>query len=152
MNKLIALLILAALPSFASAAPGGAAKPFDITVYRSPSCSCCGKWMEHLRKNGFAIKEIQSEDMAPIKRQHGVTDELKSCHTALIGGYVVEGHVPAGDIKTLLEKKPAVTGLSVPGMPVGTPGMEMGDRHDPYAVVQFDRSGAVRVFHDYPGQ
>jgi hypothetical protein len=104
-----------------------------------------------MKQNGFLIKDIQTEDMDAIKRQHGVPDALQSCHTALVGGYWVEGHVPAEDVKKLLRDKPAVAGISVPGMPVGTPGMEMGPRKDPYAVVQLDKSGNTSVFHDYTG-
>ena len=126
-------------------------KPIEMTVFRSPTCGCCGKWMEHMRRNGFAVSEIQSGDMDAIKRQHGVPDNLKSCHTALTAGYVVEGHVPAEDVKALLKKKPKAVGLSAPGMPMGSPGMEMGDRKDPYAVVQFDKAGNVTVFHEYAG-
>jgi len=147
------LLVLAsALPPAwaASAKPAAAGSPVEMTVYRSPTCTCCGRWLEHMKQNGFAIKDIQTEDMDAIKRRQGVPDALQSCHTALVGGYVVEGHVPAQDVRSLLEKKPAIVGLSVPGMPAGTPGMEMGGRKDPYAVVQFDKSGKVTVFHDYP--
>lgn len=154
MNPNIPFLVLSLGLAFPlHAAPGQATgdKPIDITVHRSPTCSCCGKWMAHLRQNGFAVKEIQTEDMDAIKRQHGVPDMLKSCHTARVGGYVVEGHVPAEDVKNLLKKAPAVLGVSVPGMPAGTPGMEMGAKKDPYAVVQFDKSGTVSVFHDYAG-
>ena len=149
MPYLLAILML--LSPFTQAAPK-AAKPVEVTVHRSPSCTCCGKWMAHMRQNGFTIKEIQTEDLAAIKQQHGVTEPLQSCHTALVGGYVVEGHVPAADIRALLDKKPAVAGLSVPGMPVGTPGMDMGGRQDPYAVMQFDKAGKLNVFHDYPGR
>ena len=153
----IALLLLLAaglLPTIeaAPANPPAPNAPVEMIVYRSPTCTCCGRWLEHMKQNGFVIQDIQTEDMDAIKRQRGVPSELKSCHTALVGGYVVEGHVPAEDVRTLLDKKPAVVGISVPGMIVGTPGMEMGGRKDPYAVVQFDRSGKVTIFHDYSGR
>ncbi|MDD1649673.1 MAG: DUF411 domain-containing protein [Methylococcaceae bacterium] len=155
MNRLIPLLLLTlglALPL--QAVPVKAAKdtPIPITVHRSPTCSCCGKWMEHMKHNGFAVAEIRAEDMDAIKRQHGVPETLKSCHTALVGGYVVEGHVPAEDVKSMLNSKPTAIGISAPGMPVGSPGMEMGAKNDPYTVVQFDKSGNATVFHDYAGQ
>jgi hypothetical protein len=155
MKTLMSLILL--LGSFlplvvVAAAPKNEKPPVEMTVYRSPTCGCCGKWLEHMKQDGFVVKDIQTEDMDAIKRQHGVPDNLKSCHTALVGGYVVEGHVPASDIRSLLEKKPAVVGVSVPGMPAGTPGMEMGGRKDPYAVVQFDKNGQATVFHDYSGQ
>ena len=153
----IALLLLLAaglLPTIeaAPAKPPASNAPVEMIVYRSPTCTCCGRWLEHMKRDGFVIQDIQTEDMDAIKRQRGVPSELKSCHTALVGGYVVEGHVPAEDVRALLDKKPAVVGISVPGMIVGTPGMEMGGRKDPYAVVQFDRSGKVTIFHDYSGR
>lgn len=124
-------------------------KTTAITVYRSPTCSCCGKWIEHLKQNNFVIKDIMSDDMKAIKNKHGVSDEMASCHTALVGGYVVEGHVPADDIKTLLTSKSKVVGISVPQMPSGTPGMEMGDKKDPYNVVSFDRANKYQVFKSH---
>jgi hypothetical protein len=127
-------------------APG---KPVEITVYRSPTCGCCGKWLDHMKKNGFAVKDIKTEDMAGIKKQFGVPEKLQSCHTAVVGTYVVEGHVPAADVRGLLEKRPDAAGLAVPGMPSGTPGMEMGGRKDPFEVVEFDKKGNTRTFHEY---
>lgn len=124
-------------------------KPMDITVYRSPTCGCCGKWLDHMKRQGFVVKDIQTEDMAGIKKKFGVPENLQSCHTALVGGYVVEGHVPAADVAELLKKHPKAAGLAVPGMPAGTPGMEMGGRKDPFAVLEFDRQGKTRIFHDY---
>jgi hypothetical protein len=124
-------------------------KPVEITVYRSPTCTCCGKWLEHMKRHGFAVEDIQTEAMAGIKKRHGVPDKLQSCHTAVIGTRVVEGHVPAADVRAFLEQGSDKTGLSVPGMPSGTPGMEMGGPKDPFAVLEFDRQGHPRVFHDY---
>jgi hypothetical protein len=120
-----------------------------ITVYRSPSCSCCGKWVAHLKQNNFVIKEIMSDDMDAIKKKHGVSDDMASCHTALVNGYVVEGHVPADDINALLKTKPDVVGIAVPQMPNGTPGMEMGDKKDPYNVISFDRANNYQVFKSH---
>lgn len=124
-------------------------KPLTITVYRSPSCGCCGKWIEHLEKHQFKVTDIKTEEINAVKRKYRVPPQLASCHTALVGGYVIEGHVPAGDIKELLKTKPAVAGLSVPGMPVGTPGMEMGGKKEPFAVMSFDGKGNVKKFNEY---
>ncbi|MFN2397775.1 MAG: DUF411 domain-containing protein [Gemmatimonadaceae bacterium] len=118
---------------------------FAMTVYKSPTCGCCTKWVEHLGKNGFRVTAIDREDMESIKKQHGVGDIVASCHTAIVEGYVVEGHVPAADVYRLLRERPAIAGLAVPGMPMGSPGME-GSRTDKYDVIAFDRDGATRVF------
>jgi hypothetical protein len=120
-----------------------------ITVYRSPSCSCCGKWLEHLKQNNFVIKDILNDDMQAIKNKYGVSDEMASCHTALVEGYIVEGHVPADDIKVLLKTKPQIVGIAVPQMPSGTPGMEMGDKKDPYNVMSFDHENHYQVFKSH---
>jgi len=121
----------------------------EITVYKSPSCGCCKKWVTHLEQNGFIVTSHDVESIVPVKQKHGVLPQLGSCHTGLIDGYVIEGHVPADDIKRLLKEKPAVAGLAVPGMPVGTPGMEQGNRKDSYQVLSFDRSGNIQVFAEY---
>lgn len=126
-------------------------KPIDIVVHRSPSCMCCGKWVAHLKENNFNVKDIVTDNVQAIKDKYGVTKELASCHTAIVDGYVIEGHVPANDIKTLLKTKPKVVGLSVPGMVNGSPGMEMGDKKDPYKVVSFDHKKHVKVFNNYEG-
>lgn len=153
MSILLALTFLAgplqAAESVWDRNPPVLKKPVDMTVYRSPTCGCCGKWLEHMKKNGFTVKDIKTEDMAGIKKQYGVPENLQSCHTALVNGYVVEGHVPASDVGELLKKRPDAAGLTVPGMPSGTPGMEMGGRKDPFAVLEFDKQGNTRVFHDY---
>ncbi|MGY6274119.1 DUF411 domain-containing protein [Methylomonas sp. MgM2] len=127
------------------------ATDIEITVYRSPTCGCCGKWIEHIKQNRFVVKDIISDDMQAIKQKYGVPADLASCHTAVVDGYVVEGHVPAADIRKLLETKPDVAGISAPGMPVGSPGMEMGGRADEYAVVSFDKAGNVKVFAEHTG-
>ncbi len=126
-----------------------ASEPVEITVYRSPSCNCCGIWLDHLRKHNFVVTDIKTEDVNAIKQKYGVSPQLASCHTALVEGYVVEGHVPAADIRKLLAEKPGVVGLSVPGMPQGTPGMEMGGRKEPFSVISFDKAGANQQFTDY---
>ncbi len=124
-------------------------KELDVVVYRSPSCGCCSKWVDHLKENGFNVKDVVTEQVQSIKSQYGVEKEMASCHTALIDGYVVEGHVPANDILKLIETKPKISGISVPGMPVGTPGMEMGDRKDAYDVISFDKDKKYQVFNHY---
>lgn len=124
-------------------------RALEIVVYRSPTCGCCSKWVQHLRDHRFKIKDIVSDEMEAIKEKYGVPREMQSCHTAIIDGYVIEGHVPASDIKHLLEVKPKVVGISVPGMPIGTPGMEMGGRKDPYQVISFDEKGSFQVFSDH---
>ncbi len=124
-------------------------KPIDIVVHRSPTCTCCGKWLAHLKENNFNVEDVVTDNVQPIKDKYGVTRELASCHTAIVDGYVIEGHVPANDIKTLLKTKPKVVGIAVPGMVNGSPGMEMGDQKDPYEVVSFDRENHVNVFNSY---
>lgn len=115
------------------------------TVYANESCSCCHGWMDHLRHAGFDVQVQYVPDVTPYKTKYGVPQSLWSCHTGRIGGYTVEGHVPADVIRTLLSKAPSVTGLAVPGMPVGAPGME-GPNPQPYQVVAFTGSGQTSVF------
>ncbi len=121
----------------------------QITVYRSPSCGCCGIWIEHLKKHGFQVTDIKTNDMEAIKQKHKLPFNLASCHTAIIDGYVMEGHIPADDIKRFLKQKPNLAGLSVPGMPLGTPGMEAGNRKQPFEVLAFDTKGNIEVFKRY---
>lgn len=116
--------------------PEPAAQAADtIVVHKSPTCSCCGKWVDHLRAEGFTVEVHDENDMSTIKSRLGVPARLASCHTATVGGYLIEGHVPADDIKRLLKEKPQARGLVVRGMPVGSPGMEMGGRHMPYETM-----------------
>ncbi|KYC43383.1 CopG family transcriptional regulator [Scytonema hofmannii PCC 7110] len=121
----------------------------EITVYRSPSCGCCGAWVEHMQKHGFQIKDIKTDQIEAIKQKYNLPQELASCHTAIIDGYVMEGHIPANDIKRFLQQKSNLAGLAVPGMPVGTPGMELGNKKQPFAVVAFDNKGEVKIFQEY---
>ncbi|WP_442937768.1 DUF411 domain-containing protein [Nostoc sp.] len=122
----------------------------NATVYHSPDCNCCGGWIDHLKAQGFKITDFSTPDIETVKQKYNVPDNLSSCHTAIVNGYVIEGHVPADDIKRLLQEQPNVAGLSVPQMPVGTPGMEMGNRKDPFSVLSFDRKNSVAVFNKYP--
>ena len=133
-------------PGTARADTGSALSP--ITVYKSPTCGCCGAWVDHLKENGFSVEVIEQSDVYPEKRRFGVPEKLYSCHTARIDDYTIEGHVPADDIMRLLAEKPAVAGLAVPGMPHGSPGMETG-RVDSYAVISFDTYHNTRIFSRY---
>ena len=109
----------------------------QVMIYRSPTCGCCEKWADHLSANGFNVSLESREDLTQIKNKLGIPPDLQSCHTAIVNGYVIEGHVPAEDIKSLLEFRPEAKGLAVPGMPVGSPGMEMGTRTENYEVILF---------------
>ena len=124
-------------------------KAVDMVVYRSSSCTCCGKWLEHIKSNNFNVKDIVTEDVQTIKNKYGVTAEMASCHTAIVNGYVIEGHVPANDIEKLLKTKPKLAGIAVPGMPKGTPGMEMGSSKDSYNVISFNKDNQYEVFSSY---
>ena len=136
-----------------SAKPAAAvAESINIEVYRSPTCSCCGKWVEHLKENNFQVKDIVVDDVQAIKDKYGVAKEMASCHTAVVNGYVIEGHVPANDIRKLLKLKPRVVGIAVPAMPSGTPGMEMGGKKDAYDVMSFDKNKKYQVFTHYEGK
>lgn len=117
----------------------------SMVVYKSPSCGCCSKWIEHIEANGIAVEVKDMDDLSAIKQQYKVTSALQSCHTAVIEGYVIEGHVPASDIKRLLAAKPKVVGLTIPGMPQSAPGMDLTPFR-PYEVLSFDAKGSARVF------
>ncbi len=140
------LLQPALLSPAAVAAPPEAAQ--KITVYKSPTCGCCKLWIEHLEEEGFVVEAFNSDDMNAIKKEFSVPKRMTSCHTATVGGYTIEGHVPAADIRRLLVEQPEATGLAVPGMPVGSPGMEYRDRVDPYDVVLFSADEEA-VFESY---
>ena len=116
-----------------------------ITVYASPTCSCCHKWVAHLKENRFRVTAETAADVTPFKRKYGVPEDLWSCHTATVEGYVVEGHVPADVIQRLLRERPAVAGIAAPGMPAGSPGME-GPAKEPYEILSFTRSGETAVY------
>lgn len=118
-----------------------------ITVYKSPTCGCCAAWADHLASNGFEVRVVDEPRMNPLKGSLGVPEAMRSCHTATLGNYVIEGHVPAADIHRLLAEQPDIDGLAVPGMPIGSPGMEQGDRVDSYTVFAFDASGQRAFAH-----
>jgi hypothetical protein len=120
-----------------------------IEVWKSPTCGCCGKWVEHLEANGFEVKanNATSSTLQRIKQQAGITEKIASCHTAKIDGYVIEGHVPAADIKRLVSEHPDALGLTVPDMPMGSPGMEQPDGEtEPYDVLLVKKDGSTEVF------
>ena len=121
----------------------------EVLMHKDPNCGCCSAWAEHLEANGFKVKTVATADMASVKRRFAVPQRLTSCHTAKVGGYVIEGHVPASAIKRLLREKPAVAGLAVPGMPLGSPGMEVPGKKDPYDVVSFDKGGRSAVYESH---
>lgn len=138
-------LVAASLLGLATLAPAFAADD-EVVMYKDPNCGCCGKWAEHMREHGFKVKEVATTQMGVIKREAGVPQALGSCHTAKVGGYVVEGHVPAADVQRMLTDKPAVSGISAPGMPLGSPGMEGPYPAERYDVVSFDGEGRTAVF------
>jgi hypothetical protein len=125
----------------------GAGPGTAITVYKSATCGCCAKWVDHLKENGFAPAVHDETNMDGIKDEMGVPKDLRSCHTALLGRYLVEGHVPAADLRRLLAERPAVVGLAAPGMPRSSPGMAVpGAPHEAYEVVAFGKDGKASVF------
>lgn len=135
---------LAAIPAFAATALP------RVEVFKSPYCECCGAWVEHMKAAGFDVKVTLVNDTTAARKRLGMPDRFGSCHTATVGGYVLEGHVPAIEVKKLLAAQPAAVGLAVPGMPPGSPGMEVGTRQDPYQVFLIDKSGRENVFASYP--
>lgn len=127
-----------------------AAEPQTIDVYRDPHCGCCTAWMKHLQANGFNVNDHIEADMSAVKARLGVPPRLASCHTGVLNGQFIEGHVPASDIHKLTQQ-PQLAGIAVPGMPAGSPGMEMGEQHDAYQVIGLDRQGQEQVVSSYPG-
>ena len=146
-QRTLAMLLGVSL-SFGSAL-ASAESEHNIHVYKSPTCGCCTDWIKHLEDNGFEVEVSEVDNVTPVKIEAGLTPALASCHTAFINDYVIEGHVPADDIKRLLSQAPQARGLSVPGMPAGSPGMEMGDRKDPYQVLLFNANGQTQVFAEH---
>lgn len=133
----------------AAAAPPANMQP-QVVVYKNESCGCCGAWIEHLESHGFPVEARNVDNLDPIKQRVGVPPGMGSCHTAEVGGYFIEGHVPAAEIQRLLAEKPQAKGLTVPGMPVGSPGMEQGGRVTPYQVLLVHADGSTSVYAEYP--
>jgi hypothetical protein len=149
MNRREWMLKAASLvASLAALRTASAADLPEAVVYKSPYCGCCGEWVAHLQASGFAVKTVETVNIDPVRARYRVPAQLASCHTALIGGYVVEGHVPASAVKRLLAEKPPVVGISVPGMPIGSPGME-APNPEAFNAVVFDERGRTKVFESY---
>jgi hypothetical protein len=147
MNRRDALLALGTIPLLVRAEEKS---PITIRVNKTPTCGCCGIWVTHLQKAGFQTQVQDFDDLTPIKERLGVPASLSSCHTAEVDGYFIEGHVPAADIRKLLSERPKAKGLTVPGMPAGSPGMEVpSGRVDPYEVLLVNKDGSTSVFTSY---
>ena len=134
-----ALVLLAATQVLAAELPA-------VEVYKTLSCGCCGFWVEHMQQSGFKVNVHNVRDVTPMREKLGVPDAMASCHTASVGGYAIEGHVPAADVKRLLRDRPKAAGIAVPGMVQGSPGMEQGRGKDPYNVILFNKGGRSTVF------
>ena len=143
-----ALFALALTTGAAARSVDRTPKETKITVYKDPGCRCCKNWIDHLIKHGYSVDAKDTPALVEVKRTLGIPDALTSCHTAIVNGYLIEGHVAAADIARLLKEKPKVAGLAVPGMPMGSPGME-GPRKQHYQVLSFDKNGKTRVFASY---
>ncbi len=146
MKAMLASIPLALYLAMAAYAAG----PVDtVTVYKSPTCSCCNGWVEYMRENGFAVQTVDRENLVDIKKELGLTDgRLMSCHTAVVDGYVIEGHVPADDVRRLLSERPDVVGITAPGMPQLSPGMH-SVKPENYDVLTFDSEGRIETFSSY---
>ena len=144
----LASVTLASVAGFSAAGSQPKSSENKVVVYKSATCGCCKAWVEHLQANGFQVEphDVGDARLQAVETEAGVTNDIASCHTAKVGGYIVEGHVPAADIKQMLKTQPPITGLSAPGMPMGSPGMEQGSRKDPYNVMAFTKGGRPTVF------
>lgn len=141
----------ATAPEVVAIQPAPAAARDTVTLYKSPSCGCCRLWGEHMEGEGFAVVSRDVTDMTAVKDSLGVPSTAGSCHTATVGGYVVEGHVPAAQVRRLLRDRPDARGLAVPGMPLGSPGMEQGPQREAYNVLLLDEQGNTSVYESIPG-
>ncbi len=124
----------------------------EITVYKTTTCGCCVLWVDHLKSSGFQVTVKSVPSTAEYQTKFGVPEKLQSCHTAVVEGYTIEGHVPVSEIQRLLKERPKAKGLAVPGMPMGAPGMEAGDRSDKYSVLLFQADGTTSVYREYPAR
>jgi hypothetical protein len=140
-------LLLVPLALFAISCSSPASAGPVVTMYKTPTCGCCGDWADHMRQNGFTVQEVIRGDLNAIRRQYGVPGPMVSCHTAVVDGYAIEGHVPADVVARLLRERPGVDGIAVPGMPIGSPGMEQFGRFEPYEVYTF-AAGAPRAIYE----
>ena len=146
--RIIARILLSAtlLLQLASGAP------LEMLVFKTPTCGCCAKWVEHMKANGFNVKVTEVASTEDARRKYGVPESIVSCHTAVVGGYTIEGHVPAADVQRLLKLRPKAKGIAVPGMPIGSPGMEQGSRSQAYSVLLFQTDGTTSEFQKYPAK
>ncbi len=146
------LLALAAIPLSLALSTGAAQKLPTVEVFKTPACGCCDDWVKHLQANGFQVTPINVPDLAPVRARLGMPAQYGSCHTARVGGYLVEGHVPAREVRRLLRERPQAIGIAVPGMPIGSPGMDgpiYKGLQQPYDVLLVQRDGSARVFASY---
>ena len=143
-----ATVLTASLGLSVAAQQKSASAASAVVVYKSPTCGCCSNWIAHLKANGFQVEahDVGDAELRAVGKSAGLADNLASCHTAKVGGYIVEGHVPAADIQRLLKEKPAIAGIAAPGMPMGSPGMEQGGRKEAYDVIAFTKDGKTTVF------
>lgn len=143
--RLAALTMVLLVPGIHAAGP-------QMTVYKTATCGCCGKWVDHMKAAGFNVTVNNVPSTAPYRQKYGVPERMMSCHTAVVNDYAIEGHVPALDVAKLLKSKSKVRGIAVPGMPVGSPGMEQGGRQDAYSVFSFDDKGEASIVARYPAK
>lgn len=145
MRKLLVALVLSGF-SAACSSSDGAPVLQNVLVYKTPTCGCCEKWVAHMRDAGFTVEVRNMDDTSEERAKAGVPIELASCHTAVVDGYAVEGHVPADVVKKMLKERPEIRGIAVAGMPIGSPGMEQGGINQPYNVTAFDKAGSLSVY------
>ena len=153
VSRVLAIVVAvtaAVLVTGAASAQRPAPQGPTVQVYKSPTCGCCANWVKHLEAAGFTTRVTETENVDEIKAKHNIPAAARSCHTATVDGYVIEGHVPAADVRRMLKERPAVLGLAVPGMPIGSPGMEVPNvKPSPYDVVSFDRRGQLKVYSSH---
>lgn len=142
MNKFKTLLLIFSFFSVTTFAT-------QLTIYKSPYCGCCTAWAEQVEQAGFDVTVVEQTDNGLLRKKYAISPELTSCHTAIVEGYAIEGHVPVADIKRLLREKPVIAGLAVPGMPASSPGMDLPGNRDPYQVIAFDKDGKKQVYNEY---
>jgi hypothetical protein len=140
----------AAEPSAPSSPPEVTATDRLLVVHKSPTCGCCSKWEEHVRRSGFAVESRNTDDLAAFKLEKGISPDMASCHKAVVDGYVLEGHVFATAVERLLRERPDAKGLAVPGMPAGSPGMDAPGRVEPYDVLLLNKDGTTEIFEHVP--
>lgn len=152
MRKQTLMMVAAALAlgtaAFVSAQPKPVSSRIPIVVYKTPTCGCCSLWVEHMQQNGFQpeVHDVSGDAVRAVSAKAGLRDDDTSCHTARVGNYIVEGHVPAADVHRMLKEKAPIAGIAAPGMPMGSPGMEQGGRKDAYDVIAFTKDGKRSIF------